>query len=111
MPLIVNPTTGELEWQDDDFTEVPDRTPGSPTDTTPGTVSPDDDRTVSTTGLTWDALRRFITSPQGIAGLGGAALSFLDRAPPSGGGTTQTYQGPAQLTRTMVQGPYGPCPC
>lgn len=28
-----------------DFMEEPDRTPGSPTDTTPGTVSPDDDRT------------------------------------------------------------------
>ena len=33
----------------DVFTEVPDRTPGSPTDTTPGTVTPDDDRTVPIT--------------------------------------------------------------
>jgi hypothetical protein len=32
-----------------DFMEVPDRTPGSPTDTTPGTVLLDDDRTVATT--------------------------------------------------------------
>jgi len=31
-----------------DFMEEPDRTPGSPTDTTPGTVLPDDDRTSGT---------------------------------------------------------------
>jgi len=48
------------------------------------------------------------TSGPGIAGLGGAALGFLDRAKPSGGGTAQAYQGPMDLTRTMVQGPYGP---
>jgi len=39
--------TGKRETPD--FTEVPDRTPGSPTDTTPGAVTPDDDRTVGTT--------------------------------------------------------------
>lgn len=61
-----------------------------------------------TKGVNWDSLKKFITSPQGIAGLGGAALGFLDKAPPSGGGTTMAYPGAAQLTRKMVQGPYGP---
>lgn len=49
-----------------------------------------------------------LSSPQGIAGLAGAALGFLDRPKPSGGGTTMAYPGAAQLTRKMVQGPYGP---
>lgn len=46
------PTTGVIipDW---DFMEEPDRTPGSPTDTTPGAVRPDDDRTSGpTTGGT-----------------------------------------------------------
>lgn len=55
-----------------------------------------------------DKVTRFFSSPQGIAGLGGAALGFADRAKPSGGGTTMAYPGAAQLTRKMVQGPYGP---
>ena len=46
-------TTGTLPKNDViipdwDFMEEPDRTPGSPTDTTPGTVLPDDDRTSGT---------------------------------------------------------------
>jgi hypothetical protein len=49
-----------------------------------------------------------LTSAPGIAGLGGAALGLLDRAKPSGGGTRQAYQGPMDMTRTMVQGAYGP---
>jgi len=55
-----------------------------------------------------DKVTRFFSSPQGIAGLGGAALGFADRAKPSGGGTTMAYPGAAQLQRKMVQGPYGP---
>lgn len=54
-----------------------------------------------------DAIKAF-TSPAGIAGLGGAALGFLDRPKPSGGGTTMAYPGAAKLERKMVQGPYGP---
>jgi hypothetical protein len=54
------------------------------------------------------AAAKFATSGPGLATLGGGVLGLLDKAEPSGGGTTQTYQGPAQLTRTMVQGPYGP---
>lgn len=49
-----------------------------------------------------------LSSPQGIAGLAGAALGFLDRPKPSGGGTTMAYPGAAKLERKMVQGPYGP---
>lgn len=38
-----------------------------------------------------------------------AALGALSKAPPSGGGTTKAYRGPAQqLTRTVTQGKYGP---
>lgn len=38
-----------------------------------------------------------------------AALGALSKAPPSGGGTTKRYKGPAQpLTRTVTQGRYGP---
>lgn len=38
-----------------------------------------------------------------------AALGALSKAPPSGGGTTKRYVGPAQqLTRTITQGKYGP---
>lgn len=48
------------------------------------------------------------TSPAGIAALGGAALGYLDRPKATGGGTTMAYPGAAQLTRKMVQGPYGP---
>jgi hypothetical protein len=59
-------------------------------------------------GMSLEKLLKGLTSPSGIAGLGGAALGFLDRAKPSGGGTAQAYQGPMDLTRTMVQGPYGP---
>jgi len=61
-----------------------------------------------TKGIDWNKLKGFITSPQGIAGLAGAGLGFADRAKPSGGGTTMAYPGAAQLTRKMVQGPYGP---
>lgn len=61
-----------------------------------------------TKGIDWNKLKQFITSPQGIAGLGGAALGYLDRPKPTGGGTTMAYPGAAQLTRKMVQGPYGP---
>lgn len=49
-----------------------------------------------------------LSSAPGIAGLGGAALGLLDRAKPTGGGTTMAYPGAAQLERKMVQGPYGP---
>lgn len=55
-----------------------------------------------------DKATKFFTSPAGIAGLGGAALGYLDRPKPSGGGTTMAYPGAAQLQRKMVQGPYGP---
>ena len=55
-----------------------------------------------------DKVTKFFSSPQGIAGLGGAALGYLDRPKPSGGGTTMAYPGAAQLERKMVQGPYGP---
>ena len=97
------------------------QTPGSPTimDTAGntgsfvnGTWTP----TPDTTNVSWlsslpkglqDAFKAF-TSPQGIAGLGGAALGFLNRPEPSGGGTTMAYPGAAQLQRKMVQGPYGP---
>ena len=61
-----------------------------------------------TKGIDWNKLKQFITSPQGIAGLGGAALGYLDRPKPSGGGTTMAYPGAAKLERKMVQGPYGP---
>ena len=38
-----------------------------------------------------------------------AALGAANKAPPSGGGTTKRYVGPAQqLTRTVEQGRYGP---
>lgn len=45
------------------FTEVPDRTPGSPTDTTPGTVLLDDDRTVATTPGTTGTTKPGATKP------------------------------------------------
>ena len=61
-----------------------------------------------TGGFDLNKLLKAFTSPAGIAGLGGAALGFLDRPKPSGGGTTMTYPGAAQLQRKMVQGPYGP---
>lgn len=50
----------------------------------------------------------FATSPQGIMSLIGAAANYADRQRPSGGGTTMAYQGPAELKRKIVQGPYGP---
>lgn len=50
----------------------------------------------------------FASSPQGIMSLIGAAANAADRQKPSGGGTTMAYQGPAELKRKMVQGPYGP---
>ncbi len=49
-----------------------------------------------------------LTSAPGIASLGGAALGFLDKAKPTGGGTTMAYPGAMDLSRTMVQGKYGP---
>lgn len=72
--------------------------------------------TPDTTNVSWlsslpkglqDAFKAF-TSPAGIAGLAGAGISLLDRAKPSGGGTTMGYPGAAKLERKMVQGPYGP---
>lgn len=52
----------------------------------------------------------FATSKAGLAGLM-ALLSYLDRqkGTTQGGGTTQAYAGPSKpLTRSMVQGKYGP---
>jgi hypothetical protein len=46
-------------------------------------------------------------SPAGMASIG-ALLGAADRQRPSGGGTTMAYQGPAELKRKIVQGPYGP---
>ena len=65
----------------------------------------------------WDTIKSmgakakdFATSKGGMAGIM-ALLSYLDRqkSAPQGGGTTQAYAGPSKpLTRTMVQGKYGP---
>lgn len=44
----------------------------------------------------------------GIAALLSALASRQDRQRPSGGGVTQAYAGPKQITRTMEQGAYGP---
>lgn len=50
----------------------------------------------------------FATSGRGIMSLLAALASYADRAKPSGGGTTARYAGPAQLSRTIAQGKYGP---
>lgn len=65
----------------------------------------------------WDAIKSvagkakdFASSKAGMAGLMGL-LSYLDRqkSEPRGGGTTEGYAGYSKpLTRTMVQGKYGP---
>jgi hypothetical protein len=54
------------------------------------------------------AAAKFATSGPGLATFGGGVLGLLDKAEPTGGGTAQAYQGPMDMTRTMVQGPYGP---
>jgi hypothetical protein len=68
----------------------------------------------------WNALKSagsgiydfFKANPELLAGVltgGGALLGSLDKAKPSGGGVGKAYAGPAQqLTRTIVQGKYGP---
>jgi len=65
----------------------------------------------------WDTIKSmgakakdFATSKGGMAGIM-ALMSYLDRQKPEprGGGTTEGYAGPSKpLTRTMVQGKYGP---
>jgi hypothetical protein len=47
-------------------------------------------------------------TPQGIMSLLAALAAYKDRARPSGGGTAMAYAGPKPVTRTMVQGKYGP---
>ena len=50
----------------------------------------------------------FAQTPQGIMSLLAALAAYKDRAKPSGGGTAMAYAGPKPVTRTMVQGKYGP---
>lgn len=71
-------TTGTLPKND--VVEVPDRTPGSPTDTTPGTVLPDDDRTSGTApegGTKTTGGTKTASKPAGKQGLDLDALAFL----------------------------------
>jgi hypothetical protein len=44
----------------------------------------------------------------GLAALAAALMARRDAQRPFGGGVTQAYAGPKQITRTMEQGPYGP---
>lgn len=44
----------------------------------------------------------------GIAALAAALMARRDAQGPQGGGVTQAYAGPKQITRTMEQGAYGP---
>lgn len=53
------------------------------------------------------AVTDFLTSGGGAA-LGGAALGYLDRPKPSGGGTTTAMPAAPTMERKMIQGPYGP---
>lgn len=55
----------------------------------------------------FQAAKNVFGSPAGMASIG-ALLGAADRQRPSGGGTTMAYQGPAELKRKIVQGPYGP---
>lgn len=62
-------------------------------------------KSIGTKGL------NYVSNNPGQVGLMAAlaALGALSKAPPSGGGTTKRYVGPAQqLTRTITQGKYGP---
>jgi hypothetical protein len=49
----------------------------------------------------------FATSKAGVAGIM-ALLAALDRQRASGGGAGQAYQGPANISRSVTQGKYGP---
>lgn len=48
----------------------------------------------------------FASSDKGLAAILGALLA--EKRPAYGGGATQGYAGPKQMTRTMAQGKYGP---
>ena len=65
----------------------------------------------------WNAIKGMLTSGkgQGVFGSGIGllplilgALAMKDRPQPTGGGTTQAYQGPKQYNRQVVQTRYGP---
>jgi len=113
MALVYNPTTGQYEVDPTSYAMSVDASdPAVPPASLPGGVEEADQTYRTSPGSASltdiERLIRAFTSPQGIAGLAGAGLGYLDRPKPSGGGTTMAYPGAAQLERKMVQGPYGP---
>ena len=98
----------------DQYTEVPDRTPGSPTDTTPGTVLLDDDRTVATTPGTdkttkTDTTTTTKTDTKPATPKSGMDLSALFALLGAMGGQGQDRQTPAQVNvaRGTPESPFG----
>jgi hypothetical protein len=102
----------------DQYTEVPDRTPGSPTDTTPGTVLLDDDRTVATTPGTDKTTKTDTTTTtktdtktdtKPATPGSGMDLSALFALLGAMGGQGQDRQAPAQVNvaRGTPESPFG----